>query len=471
MKPYKSNTEKENCSPISSNCVIWQGPDLPCINLCKGDTVSDVVYKLADEVCTLKDSIGLSDVDLTCLLQVCSTTPEPVKTLTNILDLLVSKVCCLNDIVINLPPAGNNYTEPILNLPACLQYSDGMGGTVTQLIHHDYTLRIATFLCALYTTVNTHTGQIASLQQAVHDLENPTVVVPEISSCLLGTLETVEVVLTELESQFCDYKVVLGEPSDINTAIGKQCTGLTGATPALSTGTPMAVVFPGWKNTVQTLADSLTNLWFTVCDIRSAVKIIQTNCCQVSCNDIVIDFSYKWIDSTTLRLFFFQKTTVPLGFWDCDQLTGTLFTLTDAIGNVGEPVFITFRKENPLDLTGLLDDITIVPFQSFDITGLGSSTSALDITTGLTITAEPCFTNGETNCVKCVNKTIGGYVNTECCTITATGVVTIIYKYCFTETATTTTTTLLGLARPVVTAPIVETTTILEDVTTTTTII
>ena len=477
MKPYKSNTEKEMCSPISSNCVIWQGPDLPCINLCKGDTVSDVVYKVADEVCTLKDSIGLSDVDLTCLLQVCSTTPEPVKTLTNILDLLVSKVCCLNDIVDNLPPAGNNYTEPILNLPACLQYSDGMGGTVTQLIHHDYTLRIATFLCALYTTVNTHTGQIASLQQAVYDLEHPTVIVPEISSCLLGGLETVEVVLTELESQFCDYKVALGEPSDINTAISKQCTGLTGATPALSTGTPMAVVFPGWKNTVQDLADSLTNLWFTVCDIRAAVKIIQTNCCQVDCNSIVIDFTYKWIDENTLRLFFFPRTSVPLGFWDCNQLTGTMFTATDGIGNES-PVFITFRKEDPLDLTGLLDDITIVPFQSFDITDIGSSTP-LDVTTGLTITGDVCFTNGDINCVKCVNKIIGAYVNTNCCTITASSEVTITYKVCFTETATTTTTTLLGLARPVVTIPIVETTTIpvettttiLEEVTTTTTII
>jgi hypothetical protein len=84
MKAYRSNTEKESCSPVSSNCVIWQGPDLPCINLCKGDSVSDVVYKLAVEICDLKSDIGLTDVDLTCLVQVCQTTPEPAKTLANI---------------------------------------------------------------------------------------------------------------------------------------------------------------------------------------------------------------------------------------------------------------------------------------------------------------------------------------------------------------------------------------------------
>ena len=47
MKPL--NLDNSPCSPTSSNCVIWQGPDLACIKLCKGDTVSDVVAKLAAE--------------------------------------------------------------------------------------------------------------------------------------------------------------------------------------------------------------------------------------------------------------------------------------------------------------------------------------------------------------------------------------------------------------------------------------
>lgn len=431
MTPIKSSTNKESCSPISSNCVIWQGPDISCINLCTGDSISDVVYKLASEVCTLKDSIGLSDIDLTCLLQVCTTTPEPVKTLTNILELLVSKVCCLSDIVKNLPSPGTTYTEPILNLPSCLQYSNGMGGTVTQLIHHDYTLRIASFLCSFYTTINStvngHTAELADHETRITDLENATAA--QISSCLLGSLQTVEDVVIELESQFCDYKIVLGDTSDITSAISKQCTGLTGSTVALSTGTPMSVAYPAWKNTIQNLADSFTNLWLTVCDIRAAVKIIQDNCCQVDCNSIIIDFSYKWIDKDTLRLFFFPKTTVPLGFWDCNQTLGTAFTVTDGLGN-DAPIYITFRKEDPTDLTGLLDDVSVVPFQSFDIIDI-STTTPLDVTTGLTITGDVCFTNGTTNCIKCVNKTIGAYLD-DCCTITATAPVTIVYKTCVT---------------------------------------
>ena len=41
MIPTNSNN-LTNCDPISSNCVIWQGPDLPCVEICTGDTISDV---------------------------------------------------------------------------------------------------------------------------------------------------------------------------------------------------------------------------------------------------------------------------------------------------------------------------------------------------------------------------------------------------------------------------------------------
>ena len=57
---------------ISSNCVIWQGPDISCIDLCNGDTISEVVFKLATEVCSLitngvSANPSLTGLDLTCL--------------------------------------------------------------------------------------------------------------------------------------------------------------------------------------------------------------------------------------------------------------------------------------------------------------------------------------------------------------------------------------------------------------------
>jgi hypothetical protein len=393
------------------------------------------VYKLAEEVCQLKDNIGLSNVDIECLLTICSTTPAPAKTLANILELLINKVCCINDIIDNLPGPGTNYTEPTLNLTSCLQYPNGTGGTVTQLVLSQYVLRIATVLCSINTTVNTHTSQIAILTEKVQALEDEVPVVPQISSCLLGTIADVETVVQELESQFCSYKTVLGSPSNINTALTRQCAGLTGATAALATGNPMSVDFPAWKSTVQNLADSLSNLWFTVCDIRSAVKIIQSSCCKIDCNSIVVNFDYRWIDEFTLRLYFSPKTTVPLGFWDCNDTQGNEFTFTDGLGNTYD-VFIHFRREDPTDLTGVLDDPTIIA-NGYDV---DLSNSPLDTTTGLVISSPNlCFTNGDISCVKCFDKNIAAYINKNCCTITSSTTNTIIYKVCLAQVTTTTT--------------------------------
>jgi hypothetical protein len=66
MKPTNiSNSEA--CDPISSNCVIWKGPDLDCINLCKGDTISTVVAKMATELCSLIEQFKIENYDLAAL--------------------------------------------------------------------------------------------------------------------------------------------------------------------------------------------------------------------------------------------------------------------------------------------------------------------------------------------------------------------------------------------------------------------
>ena len=99
MIPSKSNLSKENCSPISSNCVIWQGPDIPCLNLCTGDTVSDILYKLAEDYCKFKESLDVQDLDITDLLSACGTnTPVPQdKSIVKILEIIIDKINCLSN--------------------------------------------------------------------------------------------------------------------------------------------------------------------------------------------------------------------------------------------------------------------------------------------------------------------------------------------------------------------------------------
>ena len=94
MIPTNSSITTNGCDNISSNCVIWQGPDIACINLCSGDTISEVTKKIADKVCTIiTDGVtanpSLTGLDLTCL-NIQGTTPT---TLVPVLQAMVAQIC------------------------------------------------------------------------------------------------------------------------------------------------------------------------------------------------------------------------------------------------------------------------------------------------------------------------------------------------------------------------------------------
>lgn len=86
MKPL--NLDKSPCSPVSSNCVIWNGPDIECIGLCKGDTVTQVIYKLAEELCSLIDMFKLSNYDISCLELPC-----PPNSFEELINALIQAIC------------------------------------------------------------------------------------------------------------------------------------------------------------------------------------------------------------------------------------------------------------------------------------------------------------------------------------------------------------------------------------------
>jgi hypothetical protein len=89
MKPL--NLDNQNCSPVSSNCVVWEGPDMPCIKLCKGDSVSDAVAALANELCSLLDSLNATSYDTTCL----SLSKQP-QTTHDLIQTLIDKICAIS---------------------------------------------------------------------------------------------------------------------------------------------------------------------------------------------------------------------------------------------------------------------------------------------------------------------------------------------------------------------------------------
>jgi len=54
------NDKKRGCITTSSECVIWQGPNIECIDLCTGDSISTVVATLANELCALLNQFDVN---------------------------------------------------------------------------------------------------------------------------------------------------------------------------------------------------------------------------------------------------------------------------------------------------------------------------------------------------------------------------------------------------------------------------
>ena len=287
MKPL--NLDNKPCSPISSNCVIWQGPNIPCIKLCTGDTVSDVIAKLAAELCTVLDILNVTNYDLSCFnLTACA--PNDFQAL---IQFLIEQICATEtEVVILSDPAtspvgpsksiGPTGADTLVTIADCFVIAGVTVMTVSQ-----YAQAIGERVCSLVTQISTIEASITSLDVRVTALEAapvPTFTLPSIPvDCTLsGTVVSpgnypIDTVLNALVNDntygYCALKSATGEASAITAAVLSQC--ITDADTSLVYGTAFSVAYAGtWviSANLNTAADAINNLWIAICDVYNYVS-------------------------------------------------------------------------------------------------------------------------------------------------------------------------------------------------------
>ena len=342
MIPTNSSGSTNGCDNISSNCVIWQGPDISCINLCSGDTISEVTSKLATKVCDLitngvSANPSLVGLDLTCL-NIRGTTPT---TLVPVLQAMVTEICA-NNTGSNLP-SSTYVTDnlPIMTLPACMQYNDAAGNPVTQLRLDLFATLIADQVCTnlssiqlINSTLTSYSSRLDVLEACVLPCSGAVSEVQIVPTCVsnVGTLTNVSVVVLALESAFCALRNAVGLPAAINAAVAQSV--ITGSYASLSSSATYGAI-TGWNNSASTLAQSVQNAWVVIDDMYAAISSIQTNCCPSGCSAVTfgytttnrINSSSNLIDAI---IFDFQSSSIPNNFNDTSGYS--IITLTDALG-------------------------------------------------------------------------------------------------------------------------------------------
>ncbi len=292
MKPL--NLDNKPCSPISSNCVIWQGPDIECINICNGDSVSDVVAALATELCNLLTETNVSSYDLTCL-GVTSACPPP--TFQALIQLLIDKICELNNVPSDTPVDSSGCPDCIVSVASCF-----VEGTTTNMQLIDYVQAIASKVCALVDNIADLQTQIDGIDIRVTALENatpPSFTIPPIATGCLSTVipgtpatEAIDIVLDYLVNDstigYCSTINALfgsGSAADILAVVNPAC--IQGSSASITSGNDAALGtmsgdYAAWINTPLSLADTLNNLWIAICDLRNITTVAFTDTGTVS---------------------------------------------------------------------------------------------------------------------------------------------------------------------------------------------
>lgn len=384
MIPVSSNNSEQGCGSVSSNCVVWQGPDVPCINICKGDTVSDVVADLATKLCSLLAELDLDAIDLTCLNLDAQNIPT---NLTELIQVIIDKTCSLSgrcDALEGGSSTGGSTSSLIATLPACLQYTNVENDLVTELPIDQYAELAAAKICEVISDITALETTVANHETRITTLENSTgsdYTTPQITpSCVLPSVPTdIDEVIDELEDQFCIIKGALGESTDLIASTTYQCDLLSSDGQLGGAGNMNDL--EGWNLTPSTVAQSLSNMWLTICDMRAAIKDIQTNCCSgPSCSDIIFTAFGSYTTGTiTLN---FGGTVIPTGFTQCN-VNGATVVITDAAANTySTTVSVT---------DALLGNDT----DTVDISG-----SQLSEVSNYTVTMTLCLTDGSNTCEK-----------------------------------------------------------------------
>lgn len=338
MSTPTSDQNKAGCDPVSSNCVIWQGPDIPCIKLCKGDSISDITYKLAVKLCDLLDQLDITTYDLTCFNPICPT----LDNFHDLIQFLIDKICELQGCCNEDTPIENGCPDCVVNIAACFQYVNPQGDLVTTMQLTDYVQAIGAMICGTVQETGVNTRSIENHEVRIKSLEDtPPPVAPTITlltSCLQAGSPPeggwpIATIVATLETAFCELRSATGLPTDIYQAISKQCPALDSSPQMTNPSATMASI-RGWitQSNYTNLSHSINNMWLAICDIRSSILSIKNICCNIDCADVEITMTAS-VNSLGTVLSICFTGFAPAGFQDCSP-SGNMVTLQDSAGNV-----------------------------------------------------------------------------------------------------------------------------------------
>jgi len=365
--PIQPTNTQAGCNPVSSNCVIWQGPDIPCIDLCRGDSISDVTFKVATELCTLVEQLDIQFFDVSCFPPIC---PKP-ENIHDLIQFILDTLCTANSGSTDKTTDCADVLACQITVAPCFQETNSFGDLITQMSIVDYANAIAVKVCEILEDIVDIKADIISLDARIQVFEDcdacnpviPAITVPD--SCLSPSTDIPIVTFVEtMEAELCNLKTaVVGDgavsQTIVDAVLAQQCQGIESATPLSQPYASMGLI-PGWitaaSGNFTTLSAAVQNLWITVCDMRAALDNVVTNCCN-ECNQVALSLANSSYNPGTTTLTVDFVGSIPAGLvaagnislliTDCNGVYFNYATGSDIVALIGTSITIDFSVSAP----------------------------------------------------------------------------------------------------------------------------
>lgn len=397
----KKNKNNGNCVKTPVTCIEWNLPGIPCLGIETGDMLDDVTFALVEKICSSLQGTDLSNVDLQCIIDKLNVTEPAQKTIQTLLQIAFDNDCKLYDLIQEVRAIALSNT-PTLSLDLkCLAQIDSYGNQLSYNQQSVFQL-LLNEACAVRNQLAALSLSFASLQQQVNNLPDPYTEPTIPPNCVHSTSQILSNSVTLLASDYCSYKGNVGSPEQINSSIGKQPVIVDVTDPLFNN--PELVFLP------TSMAEDNQNQWIFIKSLLGRLRDLEKCACQVKCSDITIGFIVVFEDDNTATLRFTNGagSNIPAIFTDC----GSILTISGSSGMVAAPI----------DLSTINDGIA----QNVELEGIDVSMFEPGELLTFDINVNLC-SEGQ-SCQKCVSRTVKN--TSGCCTITASGPVTIIYQTC-----------------------------------------
>lgn len=192
MSECNSFSGKFTSSPIlgSTDSIVWNYAAIPCLEICTGERLTSVQYKIALKICELITLTDVSNIEIDCInLKTAFGTRD--KTILEFIDFILEQLCAQLAINASIEDQLENIDPNVtINLSCCSDNPCVSTGTI----------KLSVVLQSLANCICEQKGRIDTLEDTIEDLQDEVDSAVATANSALATLTTINNSINTLTS-------------------------------------------------------------------------------------------------------------------------------------------------------------------------------------------------------------------------------------------------------------------------------